>query len=72
MAGPVLIKALGDPDGSVRGSAACSLKAFGAEAKQAVPALLELLKDEDEYARGAAAEALGQIDPEAAAGAGVQ
>jgi HEAT repeat protein len=72
LAGPVLIKALGDPDGSVRGSAACSLKAFGAEAKQAVPALLELLKDEDEYARGAAAEALGQIDPEAAAKAGVK
>jgi HEAT repeat protein len=72
LAVPVLIKALRDPDASVRGAAACSLEAFGAEAKGAVPALLELLKDEDEYARGAAAEASGQIDPEAAAKAGVK
>jgi HEAT repeat protein len=56
----------------VRGAAACSLEAFGAEAKGAVPALLELLKDKDEYARGTAAEALEQIDPEAAAKAGVK
>ena len=69
---PLLIKTLGDPDGSVRGSAACSLKVLGAEAKGAVPALLKSLKDEDEYARGTAAEALEQIDPEAAAKAGVK
>ena len=69
---PLLIKTLGDPDGSVRGSAACSLKVLGAEAKEEVPALLKSLKDEDEYARGTAAEALEQIDPEAAAKAGVK
>jgi HEAT repeat protein len=72
LAVPLLIKTLRDPDASVRGAAACSLRDFGARAKAAVPALLELLKDDDEYARGAAAEALGQIDPEAAAKAGVQ
>ncbi|MCX6924066.1 MAG: HEAT repeat domain-containing protein [Verrucomicrobia bacterium] len=69
---PLLIKALSDPDGSVRGSAACSLKTLGAEAKGAVPALLDSLKDKDEYARGTAAEALLQIDPGAAAKAGVK
>jgi HEAT repeat protein len=72
LAEPVLTQALCDPDGTVRGTAACSLQHFGAEAKQAVPALLELLKDKDMYARGAAAGALEQIDPEAAAKAGVK
>ena len=72
LAVPLLIKTLRDPDASVRGAAACSLRDFGARAKAAVPALLELLKDDDEYARGAAAEASGQIDPEAAAKAGVK
>ena len=69
---PVLAKALGDPDTMIRGAAACSLRDFGADGKPAVPALLELLKDTDEYARGLAAEALKEIDPEAAAQAGVK
>ena len=34
-----------DPDGLVRGSAACSLRVLDAEAKGAVSALLESLKD---------------------------
>ncbi len=38
-----------DPDGLVRGSAACSLRVLDAEAKGAVSALLESLKDADEY-----------------------
>lgn len=69
---PLLTIALHDPDASVRGAAASSLKAFGGEAEGAVPALLELLKDNDEYARGVAAKALEQIDPEAATKAGVK
>jgi hypothetical protein len=72
LAVPVLTQALHDPDGTVRGTAACSLKDFAAEAKQAVPALLELLKDKSMYARGVAAGALQQIDPDAAARAGVK
>ncbi len=58
---PVLIKALGDTNEWVRGSAARALKAFEAQAGPAVPGLVGLLQDPDRDVRQTAASALGQI-----------
>jgi len=69
---PLLTKALRDQEPHIRSAAAMALRDFGAEAKPAVPALLELLKDGDSYVSTIAAESLEQIDPEAAANAGVK
>jgi HEAT repeat protein len=44
----------------------------GGAAKQAVPALVKALNDPDQSVRWQAALALKQIDPEAAASAGVK
>jgi hypothetical protein len=49
-----------------------SLGKFGAQAKPAVPMLIGLLKDSQQYIREAATNALRDIDPDAAAKAGVQ
>jgi HEAT repeat protein len=57
---------------SVRKRAAEVLGEFGAGAKEVVPALLEALRDPDAPVRQAAAAALRQIDPAAAAKAGVR
>jgi hypothetical protein len=78
---PVLVQALRDPCDSVRYSAVGALLAFGTNARPAVPALIELIPRERErtitpgqhliiYAW--AEHALKQIDPEAAAKAGVK
>ena len=48
-----------------------SLRMFGAQAKPAVPTLVGLLDSREENIRSAATSALKQIDPEAAAKAGV-
>jgi hypothetical protein len=49
-----------------------SLRAFGGPAKPTVPASLPFLNDKDPEIRNAAARALQEIDPEAAAKAGVK
>lgn len=49
-----------------------ALRQFGAQAKPAVPKLVELLSDSTGLVRSAATNALKQIDPEAAAKAGVK
>jgi HEAT repeat protein len=69
---PVLIANLRDSDHSARWNAACALGKFGGKAKRAVPALLKLLHEDDSDVRTIARDALHQIDPEAAAKAGVE
>jgi HEAT repeat protein len=69
---PVLTKALTNTRACTRESAARVLGMFGPKAQSAVPALARCTKDEDESVRGFAAFALKQVDPEAAAKAGVQ
>jgi HEAT repeat protein len=49
-----------------------SLAKFGAQAKPAAPSLVELLDDPEQGIRGAATNALREIDPDAAAKAGVK
>jgi len=68
---PALLEYLVEPKGNHM-SAAQALAAFGADAKPAVPALVELLNSPNADYRRSAAEALKQIDPEAAAKAGVK
>ncbi|MDB6067666.1 MAG: repeat-containing protein [Pedosphaera sp.] len=55
-----------------RSSAIRVMGRLGKQAEPAVPALIECLKDEDDYVREAAGKALKEIDPEAAAKAGVK
>ena len=69
---PALSKCLSDANNAVRIFAAQGLGWYGAEARQAVPALVPLLSDPCVLARDTAAYALKQIDPEAAAKAGVK
>ncbi len=49
-----------------------ALGEFGKDAKAAVPALLRYLNDQNEYVRSEASNSLKEIDPEAAAKAGVR
>jgi hypothetical protein len=69
---PVLIAALHDPASAVQYEAFLALGRYGKEAKAAVPALVGMLNDRDEVARVMAPNVLKQIDPEAAAKAGVE
>jgi len=69
---PALTNALNDPNGKVRIFACMALWKVGVAAKPAVPALVKALDDSDSSVRGQAALALKQIDPEAAAQAGVK
>jgi HEAT repeat protein len=55
-----------------RGVAIESLVEFGAQAKPAVPTLIGLLTDSEAYIRHDASNALKEIDPDAAAKAGVK
>lgn len=68
---PVLIDALQDNDHYVRRDAARALAKFGDNAKPAVDPLVARLKDAEPSVRKAAAQSLQQIDPAAAAKAGV-
>lgn len=68
---PVLTTFLKSPDAGARLRAVISLRAYGAEARSAVPALLGVLKDNDEHVRQHAAEALKAIDADVAAKAGL-
>jgi len=69
---PVLTKALTNTHACARESAARVLGLFGAKAQRAVPALVRCAKDEDASVRSFAAFALKQVNPEAAAKAGVK
>jgi HEAT repeat protein len=61
-----------DAKPGVRRASAEALGAYAFGAKKAVPTLLEAAKDSDEAVRVAVTNALKQIDPEAAAKAGVK
>jgi HEAT repeat protein len=63
---------LSDTNFTVRVGAARGLGRFGADAHQAVPALVGLLSDANPFVRDAVSNALKEIDPEAAAKAGVK
>jgi len=68
---PALVKSLSDPIDTIRAEAIAGLGAFGTNAQSAVPDLLKALADPSPAVRNNAASALQQIDPEAAAKAGV-
>jgi HEAT repeat protein len=69
---PALVEALKDEDVDVRRGAAYGLGTFGEQAKDAVPPLVASLRDREPAVRKAAGIALKQIDPAAAAKAGVR
>ena len=70
---PMLINSLHDPDDDIRWGAALSLRAFGPDAKLAVPALIECHKaSSDATTRALVYLALNSIDPDATAKAGVK
>jgi HEAT repeat protein len=69
---PALLTALNDPQSSVRTAAAEALASWGQDARAAVPRLVQLLDDQsDRDLFEAVREALKEIDPEAAAKAGL-
>lgn len=70
---PALVNSLSDTNSEVRASAAEALSGWGKEAQPAVPRLVQLLDDRsDRDLMTAVREALKQIDPDAAAKAGVK
>jgi hypothetical protein len=69
---PLLVGLLDDPQDGVPEGAATALGQFGSLSKAAVPKLLELSKVPDKDLQVAVSIALKQIDPEAAAKAGVR
>jgi hypothetical protein len=69
---PVLTQALTNSRATARESAVRVLGLFGQEAQSAVPAITVCTKDQDQAVRGFATFALKQIDPKAAAKAGVK
>jgi HEAT repeat protein len=69
---PALAEALRDGNGYVRHDAATTLGKFGAGARDAVPALVVALNDKERSVRTAAAATLKQVDPTAAAKAGLR
>ncbi len=69
---PALVSALGDKEPGVRAMAAKSLGVTGHNSDLVVPALLARLRDDSQEVREAAKAALLQIDPDAAAKAGLR
>ena len=69
---PALTESLADRDDKVRRSALYSLGLLGREARMASPLIQHALDDPSKSVRFAAAKALKNIDPEAAAKAGVE
>ena len=70
---PALVACLNDRSSEVRSAAAEALGGWGSEARAAVPRLVELLDDRsDRDLMDAVREALREIDPEAAAKAGLK
>jgi HEAT repeat protein len=68
---PILMKTL-NPTNDILSTTITVLGEFGESAKPAVPALLRYLNNTDQYIRYVTTNALKQIDPEAAAKAGVK
>src|SRR5215472_10473597 len=63
---PALIEALKDKDGDIRWSAAIGLGAFGADAREAIPALqMVARRDRDARVSEGARVAITRIDPQA-------
>jgi HEAT repeat protein len=70
---PALIVEAANRDSNLRDVAILALGEIGPEAKEAVPALLDVYRENgDKYRHQFAAHALQQIDPKAAAAAGVR
>jgi HEAT repeat protein len=69
---PVLIQCLSDSDRMVRGDTALALGSCGTDAKSAIPQLIDLLNDKAKGVRNCATLAIKEIDPEAAAKAGLK
>ena len=69
---PALLKHLSDADPNIRAQAALALAKFGRQAQAGVPMLLKTMRDENLTVRNSAAVALKEIDPHAAAKAGVK
>jgi HEAT repeat protein len=69
---PVFSEFLTSPDARMRVFGASVLGSLGTDAKAAIPLLLKLRTDEDPDVRESAARALREIDPQAAANAGVK
>ena len=67
-----MIKNLPGDDNLYRSSILISLANFGTNARTAVPVIVSALTDQDELVRQSAAFALKEIDPEAAAKAGLK
>jgi HEAT repeat protein len=72
LAVPALMKDFARKDSNLRGQILGVIGGFGTNASAAVPMLLEALSDSDQTVRTVAASALKQIDPAAAAKAGVK
>jgi HEAT repeat protein len=69
---PALIQCLSDSSSHVRADAALALGSCGADAKPAIPQLIALLNDKGNGVRNCAVFAIKQIDPDAAANAGLK
>jgi HEAT repeat protein len=69
---PALMKNLNPLNSSASSAIIMTLGEFGPDAKPAVPALLPFLNNMDQYVRYRTTNALKQIDPEAAAKAGIK
>jgi HEAT repeat protein len=69
---PAIVPLLSSKDDYMRQNAINALRGFGKTAKSAVPALLRCLDDADYSVRKSATNALLEIDPEAAAKAGIK
>jgi HEAT repeat protein len=72
LAVPALMKDFPGNDTLLRSLILVSLGRFESKGRESVPMLVEALNDNDESVRSSAAFALKQIDPEAAAKAGVK
>ena len=69
---PAIVRFLSAKDDYLRQNAVYALRDFGRAAKPAVPALLRCLDDPEDAVRIRATNALREIDPEAAAKAGIK
>jgi len=69
---PALINDFPGTNTLLRSLILVSLGQFGPEARESVPMIMEALKDQDADVRESAASALKEIDPTAAAKAGVK
>lgn len=69
---PVLTNCLDDSNSTIRAHAAVALGEYGTDAKPAIPQLIDLLNDKVKGVGYRAAFAIKEIDPEAAAKAGLK